>query len=80
MKERYIYVVVFFAAPFRNQPRKRFFLFSSLAAIFEVFTVDVIGCGLKHLYNLKVPDGAVYSGQRCIITREKVISKPHKPH
>lgn len=75
----YAYSVVFFAAPFREQPRQKFFLFSSLAAIFEVFSPEQIGCGLGHLYNLKVPDGSAFAGKRCIIKREKVFSKRQKP-
>lgn len=75
----YAYSVLFFAAPIREMPRQKFFLFSSLAAIFEVFSADQIGCGLRHLYNLKVPDGSCFAGKRCIIKREKVFSKRQKP-
>ena len=75
---RYVYGVLFFAAPFANKPRQRYFLFSSLAAIYEVFSVEQIGCTLGHLYNLKVPDGSAFAGKRCIIKREPVVSKRHK--
>lgn len=78
-EKRYIYGVLFFAAPFRDKPRKKkFFLFSSLAAIYEVFSVEQIGCTLGHLYNLKVPDGSAFAGKRCIIKREPVVSKRQK--
>lgn len=76
-KPRYVYGVLFFAAPFRDKPRQRYFLFSSLAAIYEVFSVEQIGCSLGHLYNLKVPDGSAFAGKRCIIRREPVVSKSH---
>lgn len=76
--DRYVYSVLFFAAPLPSKPRQKFFLFSSLAAIFEVFSVEQIGCGLGHLYNLKVPDGSAFAGKRCIIKREKVFSKRQK--
>lgn len=76
--DRFVYSVVFFGAPFRDKPRQKFFLFSSLAAIFEVFSVEQIGCSLGNLYNLKVPDGCAYAGKRCIIKREKVFSKRQK--
>ena len=76
--DRYVYSVLFFAAPLPSKPRQKFFLFSSLAAIFEVFSVKQIGCGLGHLYNLKVPDGTAFAGKRCIIKREKVFSKRQK--
>lgn len=77
-KSRYVYGVLFFAAPFADKPRQKFFLFSSLAAIFEVFSPEQIGCGLGHLYNLKVPDGSAFAGKRCIIKRERVVSKRQK--
>lgn len=77
-KTRYVYGVLFFAAPFADKPRLRYFLFSSLAAIYEVFSVEHIGCTLGHLYNLKVPDGSAFTGKRCIIRREPVVSKRRK--
>ena len=76
--DRHVYSVVFFGAPFSEHPRKKLFIFSSLAAIFEVFSVEQIGCSLGNLYNLKVPDGCTYCGKRCIIKRERVVSKRHK--
>lgn len=76
--DRFVYSVLFFAAPFPEKPRQKFFLFSSLAAIYEVFSVEQIGCALGHLYNLKVPDGSAFAGKRCIIKREKVVSKRQK--
>ncbi len=76
--DHYIYVVLFFAAPFADKPRQKFFLFSSLAAVYDVFSVEQIGCTLGHLYNLKVPDGSAFAGKRCIIKREPVVSKRQK--
>lgn len=76
--DRYVYSVLFFAAPLPEKPRQKFYLFSSLAAVFEVFSVEQIGCSLGHLYNLKVPDGVAFAGKRCIIKREKVSSKRQK--
>lgn len=77
-EKRYVYGVLFFAAPFADKPRQRYFLFSSLAAIYEVFSAEQIGCTLGHLYNLKVPDGSAFAGKRCIIRREPVVSKRQK--
>ncbi len=77
-KIRYVYGVLFFGAPFADKPRQKFFLFSSLAAVYDIFTVEQIGCTLGHLYNLKVPDGTAYTGKRCIIKREPVVSKRQK--
>lgn len=77
-ENRYVYGVLFFAAPLADKPRQRYFLFSSLAAIYEVFSVEQIGCTLGHLYNLKVPDGSAFAGKRCIIKREPIVSKRQK--
>ena len=73
-----MYTVLFFAAPYPEQPRRKVFVFSSLAAIYDLFPRDVIGCSLGHLYNLKVPSGSAYCGKRCIIKRERVFAKAHK--
>lgn len=74
--ETHVYSVMFFGAPFPTEaPRQRFFLFSSLSAIYEVFTPEQVGVSLKRLYNLRVSGGTAYSGKRCIIRREKVYSK-----
>ena len=73
-----MYTVLFIAAPYPEQPRRKVFVFSSLAAIYDLFPRDVVGCSLGHLYNLKVPDGSAYCGKRCIIKRERVFAKAHK--
>lgn len=75
MPARFVYSVVFFRAPLEERPRQKQFLFSSLAAIYEMFSPAQIGCGLGHLYNLKVADGGVFAGNLCIIRREKLYSK-----
>ena len=74
---RFVYSVIFFAPPFRDCRRSRVFLFSSLSAIYDVFTAAQIGCGLGHLYNIKEPKGELYHGSRCTIRREQVFSKRH---
>lgn len=76
---RYVYSVLFYAPPRPvEMPRQKFFLFSSLAAIFDRFSVEEIGCSLGHLYNSKVPDGSAFCGKRCIIKREPLVSKRQK--
>lgn len=73
-----MYTVLFFAAPYPEQPRRKVFVFSSLAAIYDLFPRDVVGCSLGHLYNLQVSSGSAYCGKRCIIKRERVFAKAHK--
>ena len=72
---RSVYSVIFFVPPFPGCRRSRVFLFSSLSAIYDMFTAEQIGCGLGHLYNIKVPKGELYHGSRCTIRREQVFSK-----
>ncbi|EJW89308.1 hypothetical protein EVA_22585, partial [gut metagenome] len=43
------------------------FFFSSLAAIYEQFTPEQVGCYCQNLYNLKVSDGNTYEGDLCEI-------------
>lgn len=75
---RFVYSVMFFSSPDPNQPRQKFFLFSSIAAIYELFSSEQVGCSLGHLYNIRVADGTAFTGKRCIIKRERLYSKHHK--
>ena len=54
------------------------FFFTSLAAIYEVFTAEQIGCRVNRLYNIGLPDGKPYRGRRCEISREDIHSKAQK--
>lgn len=54
---------------------KEIHYFSSVAAIYGVFSSDDIGCGAGHLWNLGVTQGAVYEGKKCRISKEPVINK-----
>lgn len=72
----HIYSVLFYDVPLPiSAPHQKFFLFTSLAAIYEVFTREQLGVSLKHLYNTHVANGSTYSGKRCIIRRQKAYSK-----
>jgi hypothetical protein len=76
--EKAVYSVTFFFPPLpEDHPQQRLFLFSSLAAIYDLFDAGQVGCSLGTLYNMKVPDGFVYQNKRCVIRREKVLSKAH---
>lgn len=54
------------------------FFFTSLAAIYDVFTAEQIGCKVNRLYNIGLPDGTPYDGKRCLITQEAIHSKAQK--
>ena len=78
MANAQVYVVQFFGAPLPDEPRRRFFLFSSLAAIYDKFSAAQVGCSLGNLYNLRVSDGVPYSGRLCKVWREPLYSKRRK--
>lgn len=72
-----IYRVKFKHPPIDGDGRTEFF-FSSLAAIYELFTPEQIGCAVNRLYNLNLSDGACYDGRLCEIARESVHAKAQK--
>lgn len=78
MANAQVYVVQFFGAPLPDEPRRRFFLFSSLAAIYDKFSAAQVGCSLGNLYNLRVSDGMPYCGKLCMVWREPLYSKRRK--
>ena len=78
MANAQVYVVQFFDAPLPDEPRRRFFLFSSLAAIYDKFSAAQVGCSLGNLYNLRVSDGMPYCGRLCMVWREPLYSKRRK--
>ena len=73
-----VYVVQFFGAPLPDEPRRRFFLFSSLAASYDKFSAAQVGCSLVNLYNLRVSDGLPSCGRLCMVWREPLYSKRRK--
>lgn len=78
MANAQVYVVQFFGAPLPDEPRRRFFLFSLLAAIYDKFSAAQVGCSLGNLYNLRVSDGMLYCGRLCMVWREPLYSKRRK--
>lgn len=76
-RETRIYRVRFKKPPTEGDDRQEFF-FSSLAAIYDTFTPEQVGCGMARLYNARVSKGQPYTGRLCEITREEVKSKAQK--
>lgn len=63
---------------FHNPPQadgKTEFYFTSLAAIYDIFTDEQVGCELNALYAMRVSRGKAYRSELCIITRESLVSK-----
>ena len=76
-EQKTIYRVQFKDPPLNDDERTEFF-FTSLAAIYDVFTAEQIGCKVNRLYNIGLPDGTPYNGKRCLITQEAIHSKAQK--
>lgn len=72
--QEFIYRVAFVAPPLEGDPRIAFY-FSSLAAIYDVFSVEQVGVALKTLWNRKVADGCSFFGELATITREPLFRK-----
>lgn len=74
MSENYIYRVAFNEPPLYNDSRTEFF-FHSLAAIYEVFSPEQVGCKVSRLWNVGVSQGKTYIGRKCTITKEPIARK-----
>lgn len=74
-KPEFIYRVQFFNRPAGSYTEQREFFFGSLAAIYELFTPEQIGCKVDNLWNIHVSDGVPYVNSLCRITRETLIRK-----
>ena len=68
------YRVEFKEPPIEGDDRTEFY-FSSLAAIYEQFTPEQVGCRVARLWNIGVSDGISYKGRRCSITKEHIRRK-----
>lgn len=76
MKNNYeqIYRVSFKEPPFEDDARSDFY-FTSLAAIYQHFTKEQIGCAVSRLWNLKISPDKPYVGRKCTITKELLTRK-----
>lgn len=69
-----IYIVEFF----RKVRERKVWYFGSLAAIYELFTPEDIGCKLESLWNASLDYGDYKITKRCVIYKEKLHRKAHK--
>ncbi len=72
----FIYKVSFRESP-KNDGRKDFY-FTSLAAIYEQFTSEEIGCNVENLWRVGVRVGNPYYGKLCSVTRETIVRKAQR--
>ena len=77
MAQDSIYKVAFATPPLSDDDRTEFY-FTTVVAIYDMFTARQVGCGCRRLYNLKVPSGVPYVGKRCKITKELILKKRRK--
>lgn len=73
----HIFRVVFAEPPIKNDPRCEFY-FHSLAAIYDIFTPEQVGCKVTRLWNLGTANGDPYVGRKCSIYREPIWRKRQK--
>lgn len=74
MSDGFIYRVAFKEHPIADDARLDFY-FHSLAAIYDTFTAEQIGCKVTRLWNIGVSHGTPYEGRRCRITKEPILRK-----
>ncbi len=72
--EKHIYRVSFREPPVGGDPGTDFY-FSSMKAIYDLFTPGQIGCGARRLSRVRVPQGRVYESRTARVSREPLHSK-----
>ena len=63
---------------FRKTNGRKVWYFGSLAAIYELFTPEQIGCKLETLWNDSLGYGEYKITKQCVITKEIMYRKAHK--
>ena len=52
--------------------------FGSLAAIYEVFTPEQVGCTLENLWSYKIEVGKPKKTKKCVISKHYIYRKQQK--
>lgn len=63
---------------FRKTNGRKLWYFGSLAAIYELFTPEQIGCKLETLWNAKLGYGEHKITKHCVIYKEHCHHKAHR--
>jgi hypothetical protein len=63
---------------FRKVNGHKVWYFGRLAAIYELFTPEQIGCKLETLWNCSLDHGESKITAHCVITKEIMYRKAHK--
>jgi|GEM_PF-2318255 len=51
------------------------YFFTSLAAIYELFSSEEVGCKVQHLWNLQICENKPYIGKKCSIYKVTLYTK-----
>lgn len=70
--------VQFREPPLAEAPNKTQFFFGSLAAIYETFTAEQIGCKVETLWNANITECQPYRNKICEVSRDVVTRKAQK--
>lgn len=60
-----------------KHPRREFY-FGSLAAIYDMFSVEQIGCAVEVLWAYNIEHGKPFENAQCIISKETLTRKKRK--
>lgn len=81
MSGEYIYRVASKQPPAGAEDGHTEFFFHSLAAIYDFFTAEQVGCQVTRLWNIGVSDGTAYEGRQCISPASRLLGKSAEtPH
>lgn len=58
----------------KNEPPRRDYYFGSLAAVYELFTHEQIGCRVQQLWRMVHPEQP-YSNSKCTVSQESMYRK-----
>ena len=61
---------------FKHSTRE--FYFGSLAAIYDMFSVEQIGCAVEVLWAYNIEQGKPFENTKCIISKETLTRKKRK--
>lgn len=70
--------VQFSEPPLASEPNRTEFYFGGLAAIYDLFTPEQVGCGVKHLWNYGITVDRPYRNRRCVVSKEVMRRKTRR--
>lgn len=77
-KTDYAYLVEFNEPPSAKYQTQTKFCFTSLAAIYDQFTPEQVGCRVEALWSMHISDGNKFKGPSCTVSRLPIFRKKRK--